>query len=228
MTRRSMDKDTLNEDLLLSLPMREATGTATTQDVAKPHHPITLVHAPVWTQITSALYVLDFNSGDPDYIECPAADSADLNFTSGDFSAVVWTYAHTFAATHLLFSRRSYNTDGWCFGYNIGYGLYAGTYQAGDNQSSRGYFNPTNQWVLAGLSRQGTSIRVFSWGRDITSTAESHTDPVTANRDLVIGADSNHTSPFDGYLWNPRIWGRALTPQEHMSIFQRERHWFGV
>jgi len=86
---RGYDNPRFNHELLLDLQFCEGTGT-TTQDWAKAHHePNTLTNAPTWTNADNDLTYLVFDASAPyDHIITLAADSGDLNFTSGAFSGM--------------------------------------------------------------------------------------------------------------------------------------------
>ena len=52
-------------------------------------------------------------------------------------------------------------------------------------------------------------------------------DPDTAVRDLIIGARYDLSGNwYRGGMWNPRIWGRALSAIEWKYLYETERHWF--
>ena len=241
MKTKGFDSLTLHDDLLLSLPMSEGGGTILTQDVAKPHHPVTLVHAPVWTALGTSLQVLAFD-GANDYMECAAADCVDLDFTAGDFSLACWCY-WTGTSSDIVMAR--YKLDptgadpsGWetyfddtipavsltlRFHHIAGGGSYrTGCYSTGWTK---------NTWWLMGISRSGAYPLMYRNGQGVTVTYDAGglTDPRTSDDDLVIGTRfSKDTNFWTGQLWNPRIWGRNLAAAEHMAIFNRERHLFGV
>ena len=83
----------VNQMLVLDLQFRETTGPHT-RDFAKPYHyPATLAGTPSWAVLGNDLTYLSFDSTNPDYIVLAAAACADLDFTSGDFSAGAWVYA---------------------------------------------------------------------------------------------------------------------------------------
>lgn len=225
---RSFDKG-INRQLLFSLPMREGTGAVSTQDMAKPHHPVLQTHAPVWTQLASGIWVLDFD-GANDYLSCLAASCTDLDFTAGDFSGCVWVYLDSLAANVSFITRGVAAASGWIFD-----GLTTGVVQfkscqggaATQTTSTAAAAIATGAWRLIGWGRSGAGARVVIDGIDVTSVAGVHVDPLTSAANLQVGALAG-ADFMNGKMWNPRIWGRALSPQEHMSIFQRERHWFGV
>ena len=220
----------LNAGLVLSIPMFEGTGTATLSDVAKPHHPMTLVHSPVWTQLPSGLWVLQFvSAGGPDFIQCAAASSIDLNFTSESFSVVMWINAAD--GTYTLVRRGLDSTDGWNFFRADPNKIGLDTWWPTQNETMTGNnaFLPS-VWVLVGFTRVGTLVTLYVNGsRGVIGSQASHVDPASANRKLLIGVSNNETSlPFNGYMDLPHIWNRALSPAEHMQIFNAEREFFGV
>ena len=84
-------------------------------------------------------------------------------------------------------------------------------------------------WKFVAFSRSGASIRTFTNGVDNTTTAGTHIDPLTSNREVHIGIDDAEAAGFwDGQVWNPRIWARYVNEWEWLEIFNMERHWFGV
>jgi hypothetical protein len=230
----SIDKDPLYRQLLFSLPMREGTGSATVQDTAKPHHPVTQTHAPAWTQLASGQWVLAFNKAHPDYLQVPAASAVDLNFTAGDFSITAWVYITDLStyATIIIKGDPSVPKDGYRLLVWNNSSLAFHTMQAGVGQYSMTAASTLsiNTWVLIGVSRTGSSARLYLNGQDATSTVGVHVNPVSpVTRKLLIGIDNNEVAaPFPGNIGGPRIWGRALSAAEQMEIFKRERDLFGV
>ncbi len=226
MPTRSLDKDPLNQGLLLSIPMFEGTGTATVKDVARPHHPITQVHAPAWTQLANGLWVMDFD-GANDYLSCAGASCTDLNFLVAGFSAVIWIKPDTYASYMSILGRSVLNTSGWRF--YIDANRYV-RFRGSDANQTISNATTAGVWILAGFSHTSTSsggVRIYINGIDEVWTPAAHILVTSAADFIVAFADAGY-SRFDGKLWNPRIWGRALSPSEHMSIFKRERHLFNV
>lgn len=227
--KRYQDRsDPLNHGLLFSLPMFEGAGSATVLDVARPHHPVTQVHAPVWTRLSSGLWVLDFD-GANDLLSCAAESSTDLDFTSGDFSMVVWLYPHGLGGNGRFLNKGAGGQSGWGWRITESATVFY-TSQAGATQSSADSGIAANTWTLRGISRVGASIRIYAAGVDATATAGTHINPTSAAaHPLEIGARTVGTDYFfDGLLWNPRIWARSLSAAEHRMMFERERGLFGV
>lgn len=226
---RGFDSDSLENQLLFSLPMFEGSGTATVRDVSRAHHPVTQTHAPVWTQLSpSGLWCLDFD-GASDCVKCDVGSCSDLDFTTGDFSGVAWEAIDTLKNNATMLYRYS-ASKGWFFGSHLNGALWAATCDAGGikvSQSGAGEVQ-ASAWQLVGFSRSGTSVRVYVNGRDVTASAATHNAIVSVNQHLYICYNSSSAVYLDGRLWNPRIWSRALSPAEHRSIWLRERHLFGV
>lgn len=228
---RGYDNLSLNHGLLLHLTFEEGTGLIT-HDAAKPHHLHTLNGPPTWGYLPSGIPYLDI-SPNPDWIDCPAADTADLDFTTGDFSMVIWANPDSLFFPFVMV-RGVGNTNGWAIRI-MGDQLVFYTYQGGDFQAtwSRSGIITTGIPSLLGISRSGTSVRTMYNGNDITFLANPHTDPVTANLKLHIGvANDEITGGFDGKIYGgrcgPRIWGRYLQLSEHKKIYNMEHHLVGV
>lgn len=226
---KSFDKEPLHDGLLFCLPMREATGVIT-MDVARPHHPVTQVHAPVWTQLASGIWCMDFD-GSNDHLSVAAASCLDLNFTTGAFSAVVWVYRDTQATNMGLMGRSDGATNGWYFWVTPSAGIYITRKHAAGSGVTVAPNSTVSlsTWMLLGFSVPGASAiaRIYANGVDsfLTNSGDQKSDSSASNLEIgrMVGAN-----PFDGKLWNPRIWGRALAASEHMTVFQRERELFGV
>lgn len=225
---RGYDNPRSNQEMLLDLQFCEGTGTIT-QDWSKAHHePNTLTGVPTWTNAANDLTYLNFNSTAPrEYIITLAADSGDLNFTSGDFSGAIWYYP-TAGGNRYVFNKGT-GTTGWTFYLNTSNRMSLGTRQAAADQFTNGDVLTLNAWQFVGFTRDGTAARVYTDGRDATSVYGAHIDPDTAAQNFYIGCtDLVGAGWMDGNLWRPRIWGRAVGAAEFLAIFEMERHLFGV
>ncbi len=231
---RSFDRDSLDSQLLLSLPMREGAGTLGTADVAKPHHPVLMTHAPAWTQLSpSGAYCLAFD-GANDYMSCLGASSADLDFTSGDFSIACWAYL-TVGSSDILVGRYLTDVSGWEVYFTEGPPTYFnlrchhGGVPARTSANCQGWVAST--WTLFGISRSGAYPLFYFNGiqQAMSYDAGGIQNPVTDAHDLVIGINNGkNANHLNGRIQGLRIWGRCLTPLEQRSIWLRERHLFGV
>lgn len=229
------DKHILNSHLVLDVTMEEVSGATGDSifDRARPHHEVILHGGTIgWVQLASGLYVMDFTSGSPDWLDIGAAASADMDFTTEDFGLCAWVNVDSLAANLSIMCRGLLDTDGWHCQVLMDGSIVFFTNQAAADQYSQ---SPTGlitvgTWALVSFSRDGTSVRCCINGVDVTETAGTHTDPLTANRELHIGIYDNETgSPWGGQMWRPRACiNHSPEAWEWLELFNMERHWFGV
>lgn len=235
------DKKSINHELLLGLPFREGINTLVF-DRAKPHHRMTQ-HDPgggsfVWGNLVTGCPYLQFIMAaaggvtDGVYLECPAADTIDLNFTTGDYSIGGWFNWTSGTMSQMVAGRYVLDNNGWeLYLYDDpNYYLSVRHNHAGGAAVRSGAYSPgwiQNTWHFMGISRIGGGQAVFYRNGLPLPTVSTLEDPETCNQDLVIGArftrDSNW---FNGMMWNLRIWGRNLAAEEWRFIYNCERHWF--
>jgi len=226
------DKLSLNFNLLYHLTLEETLAAMpTVGDRAKPHHTTTPNGGTIaYGALPSGFPYFDLTRATPDYLDCPAAATNDLDFTTGDFSGAIWVYRDLDLQADLI--CKSNGVTGYVFGLNVAAGeIRITTYQAGPTSQaslSAAGIVPATTWTLLGFSRDGAVCRVFVNGRDVTDTAGTHINPASAAAlDLNIGvANDKASNAFDGRLTQPRLWGRALSVLEHLQLFNMERHWF--
>ena len=218
-------------NILLDLPFREATGVIT-QDIAKPHHPVTLVGTPTWTQLASLLGVLEFN-GANEYGQCLGADSADLDFTSEDYSVGGWLNWTINEFSQIVIARYELSVSGWEFyltnsgGNNF---LSLRHHHAAGASVRTGAFSTgwtPGMWWHFGITRQGTSAQMYRNGVAVETTSNVLIDPETSSEDMVIGVRyTKNANFFDGRLYRPRLWSRALTAADWLRIYTQEQAGF--
>ena len=234
MTIRSLDRNALNNGLVLSLPFREGAGTVLTHDVAKPRHPISLVNSPTWTAVPAGTGVLQLN-GLNEYLECPAADCADLDFTAGDFSILCWCY-WTGTSSDIIVGRYELDVSGWEVYFDdtdplrtLTLRVHHGGAPARTAATSYGWTKDT--WWLMGISRSGAYPVHYRNGvaLEMSYYAGGIQNPAASGQDLVVGARYTRDQNFyQGMLWNLRAWSRSLAPAQQLMAFDCERHLFGV
>lgn len=226
---RGYDNIWLNLQLLLDLQFREGSGSRY-YDFAKPHHVVNGGGGiPFWSTLASDLWCLSFNSAGPDWIVATSAATADLDFTTESFSLAMWIEPGL-PGNRYLFARGLTLQDGYTFYYNTQEALSFSTNQTGVAQHTTGTAGEivVNTWCLAGVTRSGATARIYLNGVESTSTYGTHVHPLTSARNLYIGRADLGAGPYDGDVWRPRIWDRALTAAEMKSIFEMERGYFGV
>jgi hypothetical protein len=229
-TVAGFDRLSYHRDLLLCLQLREGDGTMT-QDWAKPYHPMTLGGAPAWTHLDNDLTVLEFVPATFDEISCPGADSADLDFTSGDFTLAAWAYHDDVGSAHVIFNRGSLNTCGWEW-YTAMNNLALRTNQLGSREGASGIgCITTGEWQFLATVRTGLTAAMYLDGEpwaNTVHTANGLLDPVACGVQTFYVGNNPHTNYFDGKLWNARIWNRALGSNEIAALYEIERDLIGV
>lgn len=240
---RGYDKLDLDYGMLLDLRFREGVG-AVTKDIAPPHHELTMV-GPTWVQTPLAnVTVLDFD-GASDYLECPAADTADLDFTTDDYSIACWiNWEDTGVAGEIVAGRYDIDVA------HSGWELYLAWNGAVDSLTLRHHHagtlvppitgNPRSAcysvgwtrgvWCLLGVVRTGGGEAVhYRNGVALPMITSGLVNPETCSEDLVMGVRwTKNATWYKGKMWGLRIWDRALSLFEAQLMWEMERHFFGV
>ena len=219
-----------NNAIALDLPFREGIGELT-HDVAKPHHPITMVNTPSWVSLTSGLMTMGFD-GTNEYLRAPNADTLDLDFMAGDYSLGGWFYWEPGDDSQIVIGRYSLDIGGWeLYLYSTGILTLRHHHAAGATVRTGEYSVgwTMNNWVMFGISRTGATAAHYRDGQPLPTLASAGglIAPETCPGWLVIGVRfSLSTNQFKGQMWRPRVWPRALTAQEWLTIYEREKGWF--
>lgn len=237
-----------NEDILLDLSFYEGVGLIT-HDQAKPHHSMILndpgTGSFVWISIASGLMVLDFvpvGSGPTQgvYLNASAANTADLDFTNGNFSIGGWINWEWNGQSSIIIGRYGVNFDGWEIYLDESGGRntvsqrhsHASlTPNLNSNCFSTGWTPGT--WAFLGISRTGGDLFPIHYRNGIALTMayedSGMLDPDSCNRDLVVGCRyTKDANWYKNQMWGLRIWERTLSAVEWLNIFERERDWFGI
>lgn len=226
------------DDMLLDLPFREGVG-AITQDVAKPHHPVTLVATPTWAAEASGLGVLDFAGlGPNEYLQCLGADSADLDFMAHNYSLWGWLNWTINETSQIVIARYEVFVSGWELYLTESAGVYYLSlrhhHAGGATNRTSAYsigWTPGTDWFF-GILRVGAGVAMTRNGVAVPTTSEVMIDPETCSKDLVIGCrytkDANF---FDGTMYRPRIAGGTIldgirTTVDFARVYEREGVWF--
>lgn len=226
------DNRAIYQEIVLDLPFREGAG-AITHSVAKTHPEVRLINTPTWTALDSGLMVPVLN-GTTEYIEADAADTTNLDFTSGDYSLGGWfQWGDSVHDSQILIARYEVSDNGWEL-----YLTEAGAlrYLSLRHHHAAGLTTRTGAFSLGwaydtpwffGVSRSGTSAQFYRNGVAVTTTSDVLIDPETSAQDLVIGVrytkDSNY---LNGWPWRLRAWPKALTALDWRALYELEKGWF--
>jgi len=239
MALKGYDDKSINRGLLLDLQFREGAGTVT-RDWARPEHVMAFNNAPTWAQLPSGRNYLLLDQTVPDYLSCSGADTADLDFTSEDFSVGCWVSINHIPGSFILYylaQRGINNIEGWRFyAYMNNVGLFAPGFTVDNNPAGgaaptiaqEGYFFP-NTWHLLIAAKDNWGVRFYIDGIDRTAFTTAR-DPASSNQPLHIGTSNLlRTSTSDLFrIYRFRVWNRDLSASEVAKLFAMERHLFGV
>ncbi len=228
---RGYDNYRPNQMLVMDLQFRETTGTAVSDNAKTYRTPLAMTGAPAWSILGNDLTYLSFDPANPDYLLSLAADSTDLNFTTGSFSGAMWIYPDAYGNRYVF--DKSSATAGWAF-WIVGTSPYLAFTTANAGPATQSTYGGANlqlsAWQFIGFTRSGAAARIFLNGRDATATPATHINPQTAaaiNTQIgtVVGAGAGW---YDGRMWRPRVWKRELAAWEMLALYEAERLSFGV
>ncbi len=230
---KSWDKVALNSGLVLDLALFEGSGLKV-HDLAKYHIDTFFTGTPTWAQLASRQQVILLN-GLGDYLQCAAADSVDLNFTSEDFSFASWIYGDDPGEADMIMCQSALDVCGWeYYIYWDTLTLALRTNQAGSHTGISAVGALTKDvWQLCGLTRSGTGGQFYINGLPVTTIGGGGLlDPVSAAgaKKLLMGVQAGEIANFfEGKLGRQRAWkSRALTDSEHYTIWTEEHAIYGV
>lgn len=183
-----------------------------------------------------------FNSGPPRDLQFTSAldkyvnVGSILNFTSSNFSFIVWVKFNALTTDQVgqgpvIFFKGRFNESGYyCFVSNLG-SLGFHTNQTGSTELSRtnnGKIS-TGIWYCLGISRSGSSVRIFINGLDNTDVPASHVNPTSSILPFTInkyetGASSIHGDASYSVF---RSFDKKLEPSEFLNYFNSTKSYFG-
>lgn len=175
------------------------------------------------------------------YLDIAAADCADLDFTTGDYSVGCWiNWDSTGGWSEIIIGRYGVDLDGWELYLDISGGLNTVSQRhhhgsIGGNTNSNCYSTgwTPGVWAFLGVSRIGGDLYPVHYRNGVALAmvyeASGMLDPDTCNRDLTIGCRyTKDANWLRGPMWRPRVWDRPLSAAEWVNIFEIERNYFGV
>jgi len=229
---RSYDKTVWHQSLVLAATMEEGAGTVV-NDRSRASHTLDFNGPPTWAQIApSDVTVVEFDSTNPDWLECSAADTnIALNFIAQDFSLSAWIYPTDLTANRMIFCRGFLNADGyyWAVLINGSLAFYTNQAAAGQSTLSGAGDVVVDTWHQVVVTRDGADVVIYVNGINVNVTPGTHINPLTSARDLHIGIYDNETgSPWEGQMGSVKAWnGKVLSAAEVWSMFSTERQLFG-
>ena len=204
-------------------------------DRARPHHALTLNGTPpTWEVLPSGFQCLRFD-GANDYLDAPAADTTDLNFTLQDYTLAAWINWENGQDSQVVMGRYEVDVSGWeLYLYqDPSWYLTLRQHHAGGAAIRTACYSGgwvQNTWHFMCVTKSGPSAQFYRNGVALEATCNGGlTDPETCDRDLVLGIRfTKDANWYKGFMGSPRVWDRALSVREIRMLFNCERSWVGV
>ena len=169
-------------------------------------------------QVNNAKYF----DGIDDYLE---TDASDYNFTSEDFTIDFWVNPMDLSNTPVIFSKGTYNNDGYYVHLSSTGSITFRTNQASTHQDSSTLSGviTEGEWQHIAFTRSGSSITIYVNGIDVTNIHGTHVDPTLSNNNLVIGTyeDSKDAWYYTGEIDEFRISNSARTAAEIKETYEK-------
>ena len=140
--------------------------------------------------------------------------STPLNFTSEDFSFILWVNFSAIDKNNSLMCRGLANTDGYYFFIDGDNAISFRTYQASAQQYTSSAIGAvtTSTWYHIAITRSGNSVKLYKDASDVTNTAGTHVNPVTSARTVKIGIyDDKSSSGCSGTIGEFYGYNRKLS-----------------
>lgn len=219
----------LNASIVLDWPFTEGKGSLV-HDISKTRITGTLngSMAPIWSAGTGQPYygIYLFNTWSQ-YITAPAADTTDLNFTSGDYSLSCWINWVDTSTSLIIMGKYIVSVRGWeVYLFKNGaidYLTVRHHHSAGATTRTASYSTGWTESTLHlfGYTRIGTTAQHYRNGLPVTTVSDVLIDPESSvASDLVMGVrytlDADY---YNGYIGRPRAWARGLTDSDHRQLF---------
>jgi hypothetical protein len=160
-----------------------------------------------------------------------------LDYTSESFTFSTWVLANTFTTNKVdgnqfnpvLFSKGGFNSRGY-------YCHFAGTYtsfitnQSGTNQITSATMTiNTNTWYKLDITRNGSSVLIYMNGINATTSAASHTNPVSNSYPLTIGFYGDGYNLYGSYkIANFSSYNRVLSATEILQNYNAQKSRFNL
>ena len=222
------DNLALNDDIVLDWPFTEGGGSLV-HDVSKSGIIGTLHGAAgiMWpAAIGSGFYGIYLFETWHQYATALAADTGNLNFTSGDYSLSCWVNWLDQGESQILIGKYAVDIRGWeayitktsgvdymTVRHHHG-GTRTASYSSGWSESTLHLF---------GYSRSGGWCQHYRNGLPIPTTisAGGLQDPTSsAASNLVMGSRFTlNDNWLFAYIGRPRVWARELSANEHSQLF---------
>lgn len=153
------------------------------------------------------------------------------NYTSGDFSYMLWIKFNSVAASQTILYKGSLNINGYYFQMNTATkALIFYTSQSGNQQNSLTASNEvtTATWYNIMIVRSGSSVKIYKNGVDRTATSGTHSNPTSSSNNLQLGRHQTAGQYSNMNIGEFENWNRALTATEVLNNFNATKSRYGL
>jgi hypothetical protein len=202
-------------------------GSTTWNDISRGGNTGTLVNGPTFNSGNGGSIVFD---GTNDYVTCGNI----LDYTSGNFTFSCWVYINSLTTNSpgqgpILFYKGQFNSKGYYTQITQTGNLSIVTNNPGANNTSTtnsGIISAGNIYNLT-FSRNGTSIRIYVNGVDVTTSPGVHANPTTSSEPFLISTYA--LSIYSNIrIFNFLNYNRALSSLEILQNYNSTKSRFGL
>jgi hypothetical protein len=182
----------------------------------------TLTNGPTYNSSNGGNIVLD---GVDDYIN---GGSTLNSLSSNILSAFIWFKCTRTSSEPLLFRTNDYTT-GW--NLNVSNGILRSTLRpsVGNNNNNYAGAITTNTWYYAGFTCDGTTIKQYLNGVEVSQTPVATTLNLNDSNTLRIGGNAIYgTFSLQGSVSNVQIYSKSLTAAEVKQNYNTMKSRFNI
>ncbi len=222
----------VTDGLILSLDASDKNsypGSNTTwNDVSGNGNNGTLTNGPTFNSVNQGSIVFD---GTNDYINF----SDIFNFTSESFTFSYWINLNNLTTNQvgqgpIVLYKGAYQSNGYYDQINTAGGISFVTNQSGASQvtSTNTGIITTSTWYNISHTRNGSSVRIYINGVDLTSTTATHVNPTTSTNVFRLANYQNGYIYGNFKLSSFQTYNRFLSSSEVQQNYNAQKSRFGL
>ena len=154
-----------------------------------------------------------------------------FSFTTENFSFTYWVFVNTFTTNQagqgpIVFWKGNFNENGYYsqMDSNGSFGFITNSPSNQSTSSSSGVVK-LRYWHHISIVRNGSSVKLYCDGVDVTSSAATHQNPSASNQNFLI-ANYNNFILANIQISQFQIYNRALTQQEVQQNYNAAKNRF--
>jgi hypothetical protein len=146
-----------------------------------------------------------------------------FNFTTNSFTINVWLLPYTPGG--YLLGNNSVTNSGWFLSFGgdqLQFGADTSNAENTIQTATIGLWpGPNDPYAMVTITRDGTNTPLIYLNAKPQATEGSFTNPAESVKSLTfgIGTNVNGLLQYDGNMWQPQIWSKALTPGDVANLY---------